>query len=123
MYRQIHRALSTLLTLLMRTRVLGFIELRDILDNRDPMRRALLCVLALACLAGAAPKKPKLVLAIVVDQFRYNYLIRFRSEYHGGLARLLSQGAVFTNAGYIHVPAVTAAGHSTVLTGATPSTS
>jgi predicted AlkP superfamily pyrophosphatase or phosphodiesterase len=80
-------------------------------------------VLAMACLAGAAPKKPKLVLAIVVDQFRYDYLIRFRSEYHGGLARLLSQGAVFTNAGYIHVPTVTAVGHSTVLTGATPSTS
>jgi predicted AlkP superfamily pyrophosphatase or phosphodiesterase len=123
MYRRIHQALSTLLTLLMRPRVLGCIELRDTLDNRDPMRRALLCVLALACLAGAAPKKPKLVLAIVVDQFRYDYLIRFRSEYHGGLARLLSQGAVFTNAGYIHVPAVTAVGHSTVLTGATPSTS
>src|ERR1035441_8256348 len=51
------------------------IELRDTLDNRDPMRRALLCVLALACLAGAAPKKPKLVLAIVVDQFRYDYQI------------------------------------------------
>jgi hypothetical protein len=91
--------------------------------NRDPMRKALLCVLAVACLAAAAPKKPKLVLAIVVDQFRYDYLTRFRSEYNGGLARLLSQGAVFTNAGYIHVPAITAVGHSTVLTGATPSIS
>jgi hypothetical protein len=87
------------------------------------MRKALLCVLAAVCLAGAAPNKPKLVLAIVVDQFRYDYLTRFRSEYHGGLARLLTQGAVFTNASYIHVPAITAVGHSTVLTGATPSTS
>src|ERR1019366_4159497 len=119
MYRRIHQALSTLLTLLMRPRVLGCIELRDTLDNRDPMRRALLCVLALACLAGAAPKKPKLVLAIVADQFRYDYLIRFRSDYHGGLARLLRRGAVFTNAHYIHVPAVAAGGPSTVLTGAT----
>jgi predicted AlkP superfamily pyrophosphatase or phosphodiesterase len=99
------------------------IELRDTLDNRNPMRKVLLCVLAVACLAGAAPKKPKLVLAIVVDQFRYDYLIRFQSQYVGGLARLLRQGAVFTNAGYIHVPALTAVGHSTVLTGATPSTS
>jgi predicted AlkP superfamily pyrophosphatase or phosphodiesterase len=123
MYRQIHKALSTLLTLLMRPQVPGLIELRDTLDNHNPMRRALLSVLALACLAGAAPKKPKLVLAIVVDQFRYDYLVRFGSEYHGGLARLLSQGAVFTNAGYIHVPAITAVGHSTVLTGATPSIS
>ncbi len=79
--------------------------------------------LAAVCLAGAAPKKPKLVLAIVVDQFRYDYLTRFRGEFNGGLARLLTKGAVFTNANYIHVPAITAVGHSTFLTGATPSVS
>src|ERR1039458_5526904 len=97
--------------------------MRDNLRNRHSMRKALLCALAAVCLAGAAPKKPKLVLTIVVDQFRYDYLTRFRSEYSGGLARLLTQGAVFTNAGYIHVPAITAVGHSTILTGATPSMS
>src|ERR1035441_6180578 len=96
---------------------------RDNLKNRDPMKKALLCALAFVCLVGAAPKKPKLVLAIVVDQFRYDYLTRFRGEYGGGLARLLTKGAVFTNAGYIHVPAITAVGHSTFLTGATPSIS
>ncbi|MCX6627415.1 MAG: alkaline phosphatase family protein [Candidatus Solibacter sp.] len=63
------------------------------------------------------------MLAIVVDQFRYDYLTRFRSEYSGGLARLLTKGAVFTNASFIHVPAITAVGHSTILTGATPSIS
>ena len=63
------------------------------------------------------------MLAIVVDQFRYDYLTRFRSEYNGGLARLLNKGAVFTNARYIHVPAITAVGHSTFLSGATPSIS
>jgi Type I phosphodiesterase / nucleotide pyrophosphatase len=87
------------------------------------MRKVLFCALLAACLAGAAPKKPKLVVAIMVDQFRYDYLTRFRSEYNGGLARLLSKGAVFTNARYIHVPAITAVGHSTFLTGATPSIS
>jgi hypothetical protein len=87
------------------------------------MKRVLLCALAAACLYGAAPKKPKLVLAIIVDQFRYDYLTRFRGEYNGGLARLLREGAVFTNANYIHVPAVTAVGHSTFLTGASPSIS
>ena len=97
--------------------------MRDNLRNRHSMRKALLCALAAVCLAGAAPKKPRLVLTIVVDQFRYDYLTRFRSEYSGGLARLLTQGAVFTNAGYIHVPAITAVGHSTILTGATPSMS
>ena len=87
------------------------------------MRKVLICALSVVCVVGAAPKKPKLVLAIVVDQFRYDYLTRFRSEYRGGLARLLSRGAVFTNANYIHVPAITAVGHSTFLTGATPSIS
>jgi len=70
---------------------------------------------------GAAP--PKLVLAIVVDQFRYDYLTRFRGEYHAGLERLLTKGAVFTNARYQHYPTVTAVGHSTFLSGAMPAMS
>ena len=111
------------MTLLMRHRCEVFNKMHDTLDNREPMRRALLCVLAVACLATAAPKKPKLILTIIVDQFRYDYLTRFRSQYDGGLARLLTHGAVFTNAGYIHVPAITGVGHSTVLSGATPSIS
>ena len=69
------------------------------------------------------PRKPKLVLAIVVDQFRYDYLLRFRSEYTSGLKRLLDQGSVFDDAHYIHVPTVTAVGHSTVMSGATPAMS
>ena len=68
-------------------------------------------------------KPPKLVLTLVVDQFRYDYLLRFRSEYHAGLARLLEKGAVFSDAHYVHFPTVTAAGHSVFLSGATPSVS
>src|SRR5579864_7922253 len=67
--------------------------------------------------------QPKLVLAIVVDQFRYDYLTRFRSDLTGGLKRLLEQGAVFTNANYDAVPTVTAVGHSTFLSGAMPALS
>jgi hypothetical protein len=67
--------------------------------------------------------EPKLVLAIVVDQFRYDYLTRFRADFTGGLKRLLEQGAVFTNANYEASPTVTAVGHSTFMTGATPSIS
>jgi len=78
--------------------------------------------------AGARAKPspalpPKLVLAIVVDQFRYDYLTRFRSEFVGGFKRMLDQGAVFTNANYDAAPTVTAVGHSTFLTGATPAMS
>ncbi len=67
--------------------------------------------------------KPKLVVAIIVDQFRYDYLHRFRGEYKYGLKRLLEEGAVFDNAHYIHAGTETAPGHSTFLTGALPSTS
>jgi hypothetical protein len=87
------------------------------------MKKTLIGLIAAACLLSAAPKKPKLVLAIVIDQFRYDYLTRYRSEYHAGFDRLLRNGAVFSNANYIHFPTVTAVGHSTFLTGAIPSIS
>jgi predicted AlkP superfamily pyrophosphatase or phosphodiesterase len=64
--------------------------------------------------------RPKLVVGIVVDQFRYDYLTRFRSDYIAGFDRLMKQGGLFTNARFIHFPSITAVGHSTFLTGATP---
>jgi hypothetical protein len=78
---------------------------------------------AVAQQPAAPPHAPKLLVAIVIDQFRYDYLTRFGSEYTGGLKRLLTEGADFTNARYQHVPTVTAAGHSTFLSGATPAVS
>jgi predicted AlkP superfamily pyrophosphatase or phosphodiesterase len=60
---------------------------------------------------------------IVIDQFRYDYLTRFRAEYTGGFDRLMKTGAFFSNAYFQHFPTVTAVGHGTVLTGATPSVS
>jgi predicted AlkP superfamily pyrophosphatase or phosphodiesterase len=82
---------------------------------------SLLCLLAPSFAANTP--KPKLVVGIMVDQFRYDYLTRFRSEYHGGLDRLMSQGAVFTNAFYAHIPTVTAVGHSIFMSGAMPAVS
>jgi len=76
-----------------------------------------------AATAPAATAKPKLVVLIVVDQFRADYLTRFASEYNAGLARLLKSGAVFTNAQQDHFPTVTAVGHSVTMTGAIPAVS
>jgi hypothetical protein len=67
--------------------------------------------------------RPKLVLAVTIDQFRYDYLTRFRNDYAGGLRRLLDRGAVYTRARYQHFPTVTAIGHSTYLSGALPAVS
>jgi len=88
-------------------------------------------LLLFAATAGPAPRaspapadvRPKLVLALTIDQFRYDYLTRFRSEYTGGLRRLLEHGAVFTQARYRHFPSVTAVGHSTYMSGALPALS
>src|SRR5437867_1975496 len=71
----------------------------------------------------AAATRPKLVLALAIDQFRYDYLTRFRADYTGGLRRLLERGAVFTRARFQHFPTVTAIGHSTYMSGALPAVS
>jgi predicted AlkP superfamily pyrophosphatase or phosphodiesterase len=71
---------------------------------------------------SAFAERPRLVLLIVVDQFRYDYLERFGDLFApNGLRRLLSDGASWTDANYDHVPTETAPGHATMLTGAWPS--
>jgi predicted AlkP superfamily pyrophosphatase or phosphodiesterase len=76
-----------------------------------------------AQLSPLSDERPTLVLAVMVDQLRYDYLTRHGADFEAGLARLLKEGAVFTNAHYEAAPTVTAIGHSTFLSGATPSVS
>lgn len=78
-------------------------------------------MLLAASLLAAAPQKPKLVLFIVVDQCRYDYLTRYGKEFRGGFDRLLRNGASFTNAQDNFFPTLTAVGHAILLTGAMPS--
>ena len=67
------------------------------------------------------PKRPRLVLLIVVDQFRYDYLERFGDLFApNGLRRLMRQGASWTQSHYDHFPTYTAPGHGTMMTGAYP---
>ncbi len=87
------------------------------------MRNWILTLFISLPLAAQNSAPPKLVLAIVIDQFRYDYLTRYHSEYTGGFKRIFDHGAVFTNAHFEHVPTVTAVGHSTFLSGATPAMS
>lgn len=63
----------------------------------------------------------RLIMLIVVDQFRYDYLARFGDLFDtGGLRRLMREGASWANANYDHVPTYTAPGHATLMTGAWP---
>jgi predicted AlkP superfamily pyrophosphatase or phosphodiesterase len=70
--------------------------------------------------AGASIK-PKLVIGLVVDQMRWDYLYRFSGNYtSGGFKRLLSQGYSFENTLINYTPTYTAAGHTCVYTGSVP---
>ncbi|MFZ0736265.1 MAG: alkaline phosphatase family protein [Candidatus Acidiferrales bacterium] len=71
---------------------------------------------------AAAPARPKLVVLIVVDQMRADYVDRFGEKWHGGLRRLMDHGAWFTNAAFPYAKTVTCAGHATISTGDFPAT-
>lgn len=67
-------------------------------------------------------RKPRLVLLIAVDQFRYDYLERFGDLFGStGLKRLIRNGASWEQGHYDHTPTYTAPGHATMMTGAFPS--
>jgi len=65
--------------------------------------------------------KPKLVVGIVVDQMRYDYLTQFENKYsEGGFKRMLNEGYNCKNNHYNYIPTYTGPGHASVYTGTTP---
>tara|TARA_B100000809_G_scaffold191596_1_gene190299 strand:- start:4626 stop:6263 length:1638 start_codon:yes stop_codon:yes gene_type:complete len=69
----------------------------------------------------AKQKKPKLVVGVVIDQMRYDYLTRFTDRYsENGFKRLLKNGFSIENAYYNYIPTYTAVGHASIYTGTTP---
>jgi predicted AlkP superfamily pyrophosphatase or phosphodiesterase len=70
-------------------------------------------------------QRPKLVVGIVVDQMRWDYLYRFYDRYDakGGFKRFLNQGFSCENTLINYAPTVTACGHSSVYTGSIPAIS
>jgi len=65
--------------------------------------------------------RPKLVVGIMVDQMRWDYLYRFYERYsNGGFKRMLNEGFSCENAYINYVPSVTGIGHTTVYTGSVP---
>ncbi len=84
----------------------------------------LACLAAVLCLpvssaASAYNGHPRLVVVIVIDQFRGDYLERYRDQFgQGGFRLLLEHGAYFPNCNYNYANTRTAPGHSTLFTGA-----
>lgn len=64
---------------------------------------------------------PRLIVVIVVDQMRADYIERYAENWKGGIRRLLDEGAVFTQAEYQYFSAATCPGHATIATGLNPS--
>jgi arylsulfatase A-like enzyme len=72
-----------------------------------------------AALASAYNAHPKLVVVIVIDQFRGDYLERYHDQFgEGGFRLLLDHGANFTDCNYDYANTRTAPGHATLFTGA-----
>jgi predicted AlkP superfamily pyrophosphatase or phosphodiesterase len=89
---------------------------------RRPALRVFIWLLLVLSLAPreAVASPPSLVLLLIGDQFRYDYLTRFRQSYSGGIRYLLDHGAVFTDAHIGHAQTETAPGHASLVTGAHP---
>ncbi len=94
-------------------------------------RAAVVALVALAVTASpraharqndAAPARPKLLVMLVVDQMRGDYIDRYGGQWTGGLRRLADEGAWFREAGYPYLNTVTCAGHATIGTGSLPRT-
>lgn len=66
--------------------------------------------------------RPKLVVGIVVDQMRWDYLYRYYNRYgEGGFKRLLNEGFSCENTYINYLPSFTAVGHTCIYTGSVPS--
>ena len=84
---------------------------------------AAILLIALSISAQQTVQRPKLVVGIVVDQMRWDYLYRFYERYDkdGGFKRMLNQGFTCENTLIPYAPTVTACGHSSIYTGSVPS--
>lgn len=91
------------------------------------MRKTLVLLFSISfftAFAQNAPVKPKLIVGIVVDQMRYDYLYRYQSKLGpGGFNRLLREGFSCENTHYNYVPTYTAPGHAAIYAGAVPAVS
>jgi len=80
----------------------------------------LIALLSIAVGRAAVLAPPKLVVILVVDQMRGDYVDKFQDRWTGGLHRLIASGAWFRQTDYPYFTTVTCAGHATISTGSLP---
>lgn len=82
----------------------------------------LTAAIALSHTAFSQVERPKLVVGMMIDQMRWDYLYRFSDRFsEGGFKRLLHEGFSCENTIIPYIPTYTAVGHSSVYTGSVPS--
>jgi len=83
-------------------------------------RITFLCFCSLS-LSAQTTEKPKLVIGIVIDQMRFDYLYKYSEKYgNDGFKKLIAEGFQCKNLQYNYVPTYTAPGHTSIYTGTTP---
>lgn len=92
--------------------------------KRMTFKATLLLMAVLSCLPTglrAQIQRPRLVVGLVVDQMRWDYLYYYYNQYgEGGLRRLVDGGYSFENTHINYVPTITAVGHAAIYTGTVP---
>lgn len=85
------------------------------------MKKILFTSLLFTQLLSFAQERPKLVVGIVVDQMKMEYLYRFSNDFsENGFKRLMQDGFTYHNMHYNYLPTYTAPGHASIYTGTTP---
>lgn len=77
-------------------------------------------LLGLLSLGSLSAQRPRLVIGIIIDQMRADYLRRFVPKRSQGFGKLLSEGLVYWNCHYTYFPTYTGPGHASVYAGTTP---
>src|SRR3970040_2028813 len=92
------------------------------LNKKSTMKKFFLFLSVVVIMNVQAQQRPKLVVGIVVDQMKMEYLYRFSDDFSAnGFKRLMNKGFVFHNAHFNYMPTYTAPGHASIYTGTTPS--
>ena len=87
------------------------------------MKKILLSlIIYLTAIQSFSQEKPKLIIGIVVDQMRFDYIYRFWNEFsENGFKKLVNEGHFYRNCQFGYVPTYTGPGHASIYTGTTPS--
>ena len=85
------------------------------------MKAKILLLVSLLFTINTFAQKPKLIVGIVVDQMRVDYLTRYESKFgEGGFKKLIKGGYFNKNANFNYVPTYTGPGHASIFTGSAP---